>query len=463
MRISITQKVFLTLLAATSVVVVGMYLFMQYSFEQGLVNFLEARQQQRIDTALQRLSEEYSDSSGWGRLRENRAFWSQLIRGRPLDPHPPKRHTDPDDRHPPHLKKPQLALLDTDKSVITGWRGDINELELHPIVVDSETVGYLGLKPGPPPKELVERRFEERHTQSLVFIALGMLILSAALGVPLAYTMVRPLRRITESSRELAKGNYQVRLPVTSGDEIGQLACDMNDLAKKLQKTEQSRRHWVADISHELRTPLTVLRGEVEAIQDEVRPFTKESIASLHGEIMQLSRLVDELYHLSLSDIGALTYHKAKVDLLALLEDSIAALDIELQQKGIELKFTNNLDRIAFVYADADWLATLFRNLLANSLKYTSAQGVIEIGLGRTGDLLVVDFQDTEPGVPDQALELLFDRFYRVDRSRSRATGGAGLGLAICSNIVEAHDGHIEARHSPLGGLWIQISLPAAS
>ncbi len=197
-----------------------------------------------------------------------------------------------------------MVLLDADQSVIVGRLRDKNGLELHPIMLNDETIGYLGVSPGPLAKELAEIRFEEQHGQSLVFIAVGMLLLSTVMGLPLAYTLVRPLRRIADASKQLALGHYATRLPVTSSDEISQLAQDINDLARALQKTEQSRRQWVADISHELRTPLSVLRGEVEALQDGMRPLTKDALDSLHGEIMQLSRLVDELYQLSLSDVG---------------------------------------------------------------------------------------------------------------------------------------------------------------
>jgi two-component system, OmpR family, sensor histidine kinase BaeS len=479
-RISITTKVFATLLTATSVVVAGMYLFMQRSFEQGFIHFVEARQQQRIEFLSQRLAEEYQEGLGWDRLRGNRQGWFQLLRERPFaDPLPqsaspggpehrlplPRQTSWRDVGRAPsvHPRLSRLALLDVDKSVVVGEAGETSRLELHPVIVNAATVGYLGVLPGPPAKELAELRFERQHAHSLALIAAMMLLLSAALGFPLAYTLVRPLRRIAEASRQLALGHYTTRLPVSSSDEIGWLARDINDLARALQETEHSRRQWVADISHELRTPLSVLRGEVEALQDGMRPWSEEALGSLHGEIMQLSRLVDELYQLSLSDVGALTYHKTKIDPLLPLEDTLAALANEFRNKDLRVTLKNDLPRPVCIHADADRLTQLFRNLLTNSLKYTQPGGRVELTAGVAGDRLRLDFQDTDPGVPEAALAHLFDRFYRVDSSRSRATGGAGLGLAICRNIVEAHDGRIVARHSPLGGLWLRVELPALS
>ena len=479
MRISITFKVFATLLIASSIVVAGMYLFMQWSFQQGFIHFVEARKQQHIESLSQRLAEEYQDAQGWEHFRNNRRHWIRLLRERPLrhpanpstdieemdDPPPVGRQAIPPQtrQHAPRPSRlPRMALLDVDQSVIVGRLRDTNGLELHPIILNDETIGYLGMTPGPLAKELAEIRFEQQHTQSLVYIALGMLLLSVVMGLPLAYTLVRPLRRIADASKQLALGFYATRLPVTSSDEIGQLAQDINDLAQALQKTEQSRRQWVADISHELRTPLSVLRGEVEALQDDMRPLSKEALDSLHGEIMQLGRLVDELYQLSLSDVGALSYHKENIDAATLLEEDMGSLESDFRQKEISLEMQNRLPAVIFVHVDAERLSQLFRNLLMNSLNYTDPGGRVEVGIDVNEGMLIFDFQDTEPGVPEDALPQLFERLYRVDRSRSRATGGAGLGLAICRNIVEAHEGRISAHHSPLGGLRILVELPVA-
>jgi two-component system sensor histidine kinase BaeS len=475
-RISITIKVFATLLIATSLVVAGMYLFMQRSFEQGFIHFVEVRQQQYVNYLSLRLAEEYQDAQSWDRLRADRRRWFRLLRERPSGSHmeppespngsapsrPSRQESSRMDFDRGSMVRPRMALLDVSRSVIAGPQKETSGLELHPIVVNNATVGYLGLSAGPPVKEIAEIRFEEQHAKSLAFIAVVMFMLSATLGIPLAYTLVRPLRRIAEAARQLALGQYGTRLPVTSSDEIGQLARDINDLARALQKTEQSRRQWVADISHELRTPLSVLRGEVESLQDGMRPLSMESLGSLHGEIMQLSRLVDELYQLSLSDVGALTYHKMKIDPVVRLEEAVAAIANGFRQKGVTVTFDKRLSEAVFVHADGDRLSQLFRNLLTNSLKYTRPGGRVIVSVGVAEDKLTIDVQDTEPGVPDDALPQLFERFYRVDHSRSRTTGGAGLGLAICRNIVEAHEGHIMARHSPLGGLWIRVELPIA-
>ena len=477
MRVSITLKVFITLLTATAIVVTGMYLFVQWSFEHDFLRLVETRHQQFVDSQIRRLVEVYQKAQGWEELRDNKQGWLDLLRERPLgpppippevpqgkpDPSPSQQHEpQPFARPPPpdRSRAPHMILFDADGSEIVGHRGTHKAFETHPIVVNGQRVGYLGVPPAPFTKELAEHHFEQQHTESLVYIAVGMFLLSTILGIPLAYTLVRPLRRIADASKQLALGDYATRLPVTSSDEIGQLAQDINDLAHALQKTELSRRQWVADISHELRTPLSILRGEIEALQDGMRPFSQQALDSLHGETMQLSRLVDELYQLSLSDVGALRYHKERIDIITLLEDNVRALKGDFKRKEIHITLDHRSVATAYVHADAKRIAQLFRNLLVNSLNHTDTGGRVEIQATLQADQLIVDLQDTAPGVPDAALEQLFERFYRVEGSRSRASGGAGLGLAICRNIVAAHEGRLSAQHSPLGGLWIRLELP---
>ena len=190
---------------------------------------------------------------------------------------------------------------------------------------------------------------------------------------------------------------------------------------------------------------------------------SKVALSSLHAEIMRLNRLVDELYQLSLSDVGALTYHKTTTDAVALLEETVDSLAGEFDKVDIEVALDNRLGEAVFLHADPDRLSQLYLNLLSNSLKYTRPGGRLDITASQEPGRLLLDFNDTAPGVPEDALTHLFERFYRVDDSRNRATGGAGLGLAICRNIVEAHQGDIVAKASPLGGLWVRVELPTMS
>jgi two-component system sensor histidine kinase BaeS len=214
----------------------------------------------------------------------------------------------------------------------------------------------------------------------------------------------------------------------------------------------------MADVSHELRTPLAVLRGELEALQDGVRRPDSAAFSSLQSEVALLTKLVDDLHQLSLSDLGALAYRKSAVNASALLQLSVAAFRERFQHKSIQL--TTHLHPEAVIFGDPDRLNQLFNNLMENSLRYTDDGGQLEVETELRQQRLIIHWRDSAPGISDEQLALIFERFYRAESSRNRASGGSGLGLAICAKIVEAHDGRLYADHSALGGVQITVELP---
>ena len=479
MHKSIRLKLFIAFLLTTLLVVAGMYVFMRWSLERGFGEFIEARQQQRIELLIDRLVNHYAESASWEPLASRRQQWVQILRAE----QPNRRQTKSwlhgkglaGSHHiwPPalsgQLRKQgftplnlRLMLLNVDKSIIYGRQQDLSQLTLHPIQYEQKIVGYLGLLPGQPIKQLGELRFMEQQTRAFIWIALLMVLLSAGLALLLAYFVGRRLKKITVATKALGRGHYSMRLPVESSDELGQLAQDFNEMAAALEQAEQARQRWIADVSHELRTPLAILRGELEALQDGIRPMTSEAIDSLSNEVMRLTRLTDDLYQLALSDHGALTYRKIKLDPVAILKRSIAGLRPNIDKKQLSIQLIDKTDRV-LLNADPDRLAQLFQNLLTNSINYTDRGGYLEITLFQKNEILMIDLNDSKPGVSTQELDKLFDRLYRVEKSRSRNLGGAGLGLAICSNIVAAHGGKIKAEASGLGGLAVHIELPIQS
>jgi len=304
-------------------------------------------------------------------------------------------------------------------------------------------------------------QFQEDQFRAVLLACSIAVALAALIALWLARTLLAPVRRVAEATHHLAAGRYETRVNVTSHDEVGQLAADFNHLAQTLQRNEGVRRDFMADVSHELRTPLAILRGELEAIEDGVRAVTPTALHSLQGEVATLSQLVDDLYELSLSDAGALAYRLHELDLRVLLTSTVDSMRMRFAQRDlrIELQLPS---RALPVNADEARLQQLFHNVLENSLRYTDCGGQLRIGVQETADWLQVDFQDSAPGVVVEMLPHLFERFFRSEGSRSRATGGAGLGLTICRNIAEAHGGTIEAQASPLGGLWIAVRLPSS-
>ncbi|MBW3567125.1 MAG: two-component sensor histidine kinase, partial [Proteobacteria bacterium] len=233
----------------------------------------------------------------------------------------------------------------------------------------------------------------------------------------------------------------------------------INHLAATLADNERLRREYTSDIAHELRTPLAILRGELEAIEDGVRPMNGQAMASLRSELDQLSRLVDALHQLQLADQGALAYRKDDIDLVDVIDDERARFQERYAAAGIKVEIHSDEDPL-MLNADPDQMSRLFSNLFENTLRYTDPGGLLRIHLGREGETVTVDFMDSAPGVTDADLQRMFERMFRTEASRNRASGGHGLGLAICQKVVAAHRGRIEARHSPLGGVWMHMRFP---
>lgn len=478
MKIGITHRLFLAILAAASLAVLSMFLIMHWSIDRGFLRYVNTMEQARLVRLAEGLEEGYAGEGSWDFLRRDPARWRRLVaaslpdeeagparggRGGGRMERPPGGEGPPPGPLPPQLTRRfvmRLFLLDGDRRPLFGPAEIPRNVELKPLRHQGRVVGYLGLLPRRQLSDEHQLRFVRQQKLALALVAGVVVLLAAGLSLPLANRLLRPIRGLAAATHRLAAGEFDIRVPVTSSDELGHLARDFNMLALTLERNEEARRRWIADISHELRTPLAVLRGEIEALQDGVREASPEAVRSLHGEVMRLARLVDDLYQLSLSDLGALSYRKEPLDLAELVTDALSAYRSEFAAKGIALSEEIPGSVRAVVFGDPERLRQLLANLLDNSLKYTDAGGKLAVRLACRDGKAVVDFQDSAPGVPESALPKLFDRLYRVETSRSRAAGGAGLGLAICRNIVEAHAGQIEAHLSPLGGIWIRVMLP---
>jgi two-component system sensor histidine kinase BaeS len=284
--------------------------------------------------------------------------------------------------------------------------------------------------------------------------------LTALIAFLFSRHLLRPVQRLARGTRELAHRNFTVRIEATTRDELGQLAEHFNAMARTLDDFETMRAQWLTDISHELRTPLTVLRGEMEALLDGVRDPTPHNLESLHGEILGMTRLVEDLHLLSTGDAHRLCFNHQSLAPAGILKKTVACYQARLDACHIGLDLV--LDDIGDIrlQGDADRLVQVFTNIFEHVCKYVQAPGMLKVtGRIHARDLTIC-FQDSGPGVPDESLPRLFERFYRVEGSRNRASGGSGLGLSICRQIIEHHHGTIWADSSPMGGLLIGIRLP---
>ncbi|MCP5266922.1 MAG: HAMP domain-containing protein [Burkholderiaceae bacterium] len=322
-------------------------------------------------------------------------------------------------------------------------------------------IGRLRLMPTRALPDPVAREFllGQYRDIALVGLAVALLALVAALG--LGRRLGRPLQALQHATAEIAKGRFDIRLPGDRATEIGQLMRDVNEMAAELEQSAAMRSRWIADVSHELRTPLSILQGEVEAMLDGVRPTDHAALASLREELLHLARLVDDLHLLSRSDLGELPRDVVACDAADLLRSAIRRFELRARQRGIGV-VSDLPDAIAVTW-DPRRMAQVFDNLIENSLRYTDASGSLRIHAARVGDRVTILVEDSAPGVPAEALARLFDPLYRADAARSREHGGSGLGLAICAAIVKAHGGSITARASMLGGVSIELAMPASS
>ncbi len=463
MRISLTYRLFFSILSATVLVIVSLFLIMWWSIDRGFYQYLNTLNQSRLEQMAGILEQAYSEHGNWDFLKDSPHSWI----GRLLSI-PPESEAVPDKAREVEKEKSRtrsggpLVIIDAERKPIFGIFKEGDEAGFKPIMYQNKTVGYVGLLSPRHFLHPLQVRFLSGQRIALALAAMGMVILVIVISLPLSRRLVKPIKAVAAATHDIASGKYETRVPVLSSDELGQLARDFNNMALTLEKHEKEQRQWVADISHELRTPVAVLRGEIEALLDGIRPITTEAVRSLHAETLRLNRLLEDLYQLSLSDIGALSYRKDDIDLGEVLEDAIETHRAEFLQK--EIKITTDIQEKhgAEVFADRERMHQLFSNLLDNSLKYTDRNGELIVELAYHDGQVVIDFRDSPPGVPVEELQRLFDKLYRAEGSRNRASGGAGLGLAICKNIAEAHGGTIVAYPSSLGGVMIKVSIPVA-
>jgi two-component system sensor histidine kinase BaeS len=464
LRLGITSKLFLSILLCCAVIALAMTGAVSISFSRGFLGYLNEQEAQRIASLRPTLTKAYLEHGSWNFLRDQPREWFML-----LEP-ASDRTVQESPTAQPRRKMPveadltglnlRVSLLDERRRLVIGNPLISSFASFHAISANGRTVGWIALMPFQEVSTGAGKRFQQQQEKANWIIAGIGIGLAALAGWLLSRMVLAPVKRLAAATHRLASGDYATRVPAGSGDELGELAQDFNRLALALDKNESLRRDFMSDVSHELRTPLAVLRGELEAMEDGLRPLSLDTVRSLQAEVATLGKLVDDLYALSLSDAGALSYRMLPVDVLELLRMTLSAFESRFAARTIRVTLAASGEAVC--QADADRLRQLFNNLLENSLRYTDAGGVLEIAAASDGARLRLDFNDSKPGVPEDKLPLVFERFYRADPSRNRSTGGAGLGLAISRNIVEAHQGQITAQASALGGVCVSVVLPLA-
>jgi two-component system sensor histidine kinase BaeS len=272
--------------------------------------------------------------------------------------------------------------------------------------------------------------------------AIVALALASLLSVILTRKVLRPLSEIGEVTRRLAAGDYSARTTASPADEVGELASAFNQMADSLEHLEGLRRTMVADFAHELRTPLTNIRGYLEALADGVVTPSKETYDILQDEIMRLVRLVEDLNQLTSAEAARAYLRREKIDLRDFVERALALNRHEFDARGISVDLTFEAGA-EHIEGDPDKLLQILRNLFQNAWQYTPEGGAFHIAASRDADLVRIDFVNTSVDITAEDTSLVFERFHRIEKSRSRETGGAGIGLSIVKQLVEAHGGGV--------------------
>jgi signal transduction histidine kinase len=330
------------------------------------------------------------------------------------------------ERFPPELASFDIRRDADDTLHLTRRNGGVAEslvIKAKPLRIGDSSVYFL------PRPETRDTTFKKSVNRSLIAGVAVAALLAIVVMMTLFRRVFAPVEELTRGARALADGKLDARVDVRGRDEVAELASAFNGMAEALERNEKARRNMVSDVAHELRTPLQNIRAQIEAVQDGVMQADAKWLASIEEDAALLARLVDDLQQLSLAEAGRLRLEIEEIEIAELVERAVSGL--------VFANLLRDVPRGLVVRVDAQRMVQVLRNLLVNAIAH--AKSTVEIR-ATANEIRVID---DGSGVPPEHAEKIFDRFYRADASRSRATGGAGLGLAIAKELVELHGGKI--------------------
>jgi two-component system sensor histidine kinase BaeS len=503
MRLTLQRKFFLALALLILVLLAIFVASSRLSLQRGIGPYVAEVELSRLDWLVANLEQAYATEGSWDFVQRDPRAWHRLqlfnIGGggpnRVLPPfdrdgsfgdrRPPRpRGIQPQiDVLPPRLDPPpppdalqyprasadsvytRMALLAADGTQVLAGHPYSDRMLRKQINVHGHTVGYLALAPIEGLGTRADRAFVAQQSTFLLLTGAAGLLLALLISAVMARRWLQPVQRLADAARSIAGGRLEVAVavPVHGGDELAQLARTFNEMSAALASIERTRQQWLHDVAHELRTPVAAMRAEIEALQDGVRVYDGGTAQRLHGQVMRLGTLVEDLQRV-MSPVPA-TLTMEEVHPLHVLLEVADAMQPRLAQAQVRLEGIAPLQALSaaedpVLRGDASRLGQVFMNLLENSARYTQAGGKVVLAARIEASRLRIRVEDSAPVPAAQDLPRLFERFFRGEGSRSRATGGSGLGLAICRSIVQAHRGAIRADASALGGLMIEIELP---
>jgi two-component system OmpR family sensor kinase/two-component system sensor histidine kinase BaeS len=326
-----------------------------------------------------------------------------------------------------------------------------------PLTINGILVGTIWVDRGTPPRA-VQLIFSLIGPTAIISVLLG--ILTLIIGMLLMRRMINPLSEVIAASQAVSQGDLTARVPVDSrNDDLSALSDHFNHMTDELERSDKQRRNMLADIAHELRTPITILRGRLEGILDGVYPPDEAHIAPALEETYLLERLVEDLRLLALAEANQLRFELKPVRLNELAETILGLFSAQAGERNVQLNLEAEAD-LPEVMVDPQRFQQVLGNLIDNALRYTPEGSTVNLSIHRQEDIVELSVADGGPGIPEDELAHVFDRFWRGEKSRARSTGGAGLGLSIARQLVEAQGGKITARNHSPRGFEVQITLP---
>lgn len=309
----------------------------------------------------------------------------------------------------------------------------------------------------------LNQNFRDALNSSLLIAFVAATLAAGSVSFYVSRRILRPVRQLVAASQRIADGHYDEQLTATTHDELGDLTRSFNQMAQKLAETETMRQHLIADVSHELKTPLASIKAYMEGLQDGVIPNTPATFRQIQHEAGRLERLVHDLQELSRAEAGQLHLQATPLDLKGLVQATVDWIQPQFTSKAVQLTCRLPL-AAAMVWGDHDRLRQALLNILGNALQYTSSGGQVSVQLQTQGHSAHLQISDSGVGLAEADLSRIFQRFYRVDQSRARASGGSGIGLTIARHIVWAHQGELWAASAGVGqGSTFHLKLPLAT
>ena len=336
------------------------------------------------------------------------------------------------------------------------WQEQIQQEIL--LEVDGEIIGRIVAEP-------IGQEFLTTVRNTLIVASLGAIVIAFLLARLISRTLTRPVRELTEATQAVARGAPAPVVPVLTRDEVGTLAQSFNQMNAELTRSRELRRQLTADIAHELRTPLGLVLGHTEALRDGILPPSAETFSIIHDETVRLNRLVLDLRTLSMAEADELTLEVAEVDVKELLKSVALAHAATAAQAGVTVSTQFDSAELPLLSVDGGRIAQVLNNLVANALRYVSEGGEVLLSTENdpSNNQIILAVKDDGVGISAEKLPYIFERFYRADKSRSRALGGSGLGLAIAKSLVERHGGELSAESELGKGTTFFIKLPIES